>query len=349
MSTKKITLSALMVALAMILSYIEALIPFSFGIPGIKLGLANLVVLAALYLFGPVQALLISVVRIFLISITFGSMAALLYSLAGGLLSFAVMLILSKVKGFSVIGVSVAGGVSHNLGQLIVAALVVENMNLFFYFPVLILAGVITGLLIGLALGFGTNGFCVLMSALLGDIHLAYSGFRPVPFLLFFVCVFIQSAGEELADRWYLYQKLRRRYQAPWIAIFVNSAVFMAMHLFNPGISILPVIQIFIVGVVFSLFVYYYNGLWIARAFHAAWNFTQSIFFGLPNSGLVSAYSVFKLDAASATDGPFYSVNFGVEGSPGAVLILLAVGIVVFLKNRGKGEHTDIWAKNDQV
>ena len=151
MSTKKITLSALMVALAMILSYIEALIPFSFGIPGIKLGLANLVVLAALYIFGPVQALLISVVRIFLISITFGSMAALLYSLAGGLLSFAVMLILSKIKGFSVIGVSVAGGVSHNLGQLIVAALVVENMNLFFYFPVLILAGVITGLLIGIA------------------------------------------------------------------------------------------------------------------------------------------------------------------------------------------------------
>lgn len=151
MSTKKITLSALMVALAMILSYIEALIPFSFGIPGIKLGLANLVVLAALYLFGPVQALLISVVRIFLISITFGSMAALLYSLAGGLLSFLVMLILSKIKGFSVIGVSVAGGVSHNLGQLIVAALVVENMNLFFYFPVLILAGVITGLLIGIA------------------------------------------------------------------------------------------------------------------------------------------------------------------------------------------------------
>ena len=207
----------------------------------------------------------------------------------------------------------------------------------------------IRGLLIGFALGFGCNGFCILMSSLMGDIHFEYSGFGLVPFLVFFICVFIQSAGEELADRWYLYQKLRRRYQAPWIAIFVNSAVFMAMHLFNPGISILPVIQIFIVGVVFSLFVYYYNGLWIARAFHAAWNFTQSIFFGLPNSGLVSAYSVFKLDAASATDGPFYSVNFGVEGSPGAVLILLAVGIVVFLKNRGKGEHTDIWAKNDQV
>ena len=90
-------------------------------------------------------------VRIFLISITFGSMAALVYSLAGGILSFVVMLILSRIKGFSVIAVSVAGGVSHNIGQLIAAALVVENLNLLFYFPVLLAAGVITGLLIGIA------------------------------------------------------------------------------------------------------------------------------------------------------------------------------------------------------
>lgn len=150
MSTKKLARSALMVALAMILSYLEALIPFNFGIPGIKLGLANLVVLTALYLFGPAQAILISIVRILLVSITFGSLAALAYSLAGGLLSFCLMLLLSRIKGFSVMGVSVAGGVSHNLGQLIVAALVVENMNLFFYFPVLIIAGVITGLVIGI-------------------------------------------------------------------------------------------------------------------------------------------------------------------------------------------------------
>lgn len=202
----------------------------------------------------------------------------------------------------------------------------------------------ILGFLAGLALGFACNAFCILMSSLLGDIHLEYSGFKPLPFVIFFICVFIQSAAEELADRWYLYQKLRRRYKAPWIAIVVNSLVFMALHLLNPGISILPVIQIFLVGVVFSLFVYYYNGLWIAAAFHAAWNFTQSIFFGLPNSGIVSAYSVFRLDAASATDGPFYSVNFGVEGSPGAVVILAAVGVAVFLINRGKGEQTDIWA-----
>ena len=205
------------------------------------------------------------------------------------------------------------------------------------------------GLLIGLALGFGCNGFCILMSVLLGDIYLTYSGFKLVPFVLFFLCVFIQSAAEELADRWYLQQKLRRRYRAPWIAIFVNSLVFMAMHLANPGISPLALTQIFLVGVLFSLFVYYYNGLWIAMAFHAAWNFTQSIVFGLPNSGIVSAYSVFRLDAASATNGLFYNVNFGVEGSVAANIILLALCIFIFMKNREKGEHTDVWAEADQA
>ena len=205
----------------------------------------------------------------------------------------------------------------------------------------------IRGLLIGLALGFGCNGFCILMSALLGDIHLEYSGFKLLPFVLFFICVFIQSAAEELADRWYLYQKLRRRYKAPWVAIFVNALVFMALHLFNPGISILALLQIFAVGVVLSLFVYYYNGLWIAAAFHAAWNFSQSIFFGLPNSGIVSAYSVFRLEAASAKNGLFYNVNFGVEGSIGALAVLIAAGAAIFLKNRGKTEHTDIWAEKN--
>ena len=84
-------------------------------------------------------------------------------------------------------------------------------------------------------------------------------------------------------------------------------------------------------------------------AFHAAWNFSQSIVFGLPNSGIVSAYSVFKLDAASATNGLFYNVNFGVEGSVGSNLILLTLCIVVLLINRGKGEHTDIWAEADRA
>lgn len=121
------------------------------------------------------------------------------------------------------------------------------------------------------------------------------------------------------------------------------------MHLFNPGISFLAVVQLILVAVLFSLFVYYYNGLWIAMAFHAAWNFTQSIVFGLPNSGIVSAYSVFKLAAASATNGLFYNVNFGVEGSMGSNIILLALCIVLIVKNRGKAEHTDVWAEADQA
>lgn len=151
--TKKLTVSALLVALAMIFSYIEVLIPFNFGIPGIKLGLANLVVVVALYLLGTKQAFMISMVRIILVAFTFGSLAALLYSIAGGILSFAVMALCRKIKGLSVMGVSVAGGVSHNIGQIIVAVFVVENMNLLFYVPVLMIAGIVTGLLIGLVAG----------------------------------------------------------------------------------------------------------------------------------------------------------------------------------------------------
>lgn len=151
--TRKLTLSALLVALAMIFSYVEVLIPFNFGIPGVKLGLANLVVLVALYLLDTKQAFMISVVRIILVSFTFGSIAAMLYSLAGGLLSFVIMALLRKIKGFSIMGVSVAGGVGHNIGQILVAMAVVENMNLIFYLPVLMIAGVVTGLLIGFVSG----------------------------------------------------------------------------------------------------------------------------------------------------------------------------------------------------
>ncbi|MBQ2451750.1 MAG: Gx transporter family protein [Lachnospiraceae bacterium] len=146
---KRVAYSAILIALAMIFSYVEVLIPFHFGIPGIKLGLANLVVVMALYILKPAQTLVISIARIVLVSFLFGSMSSMLYSLAGGVLSFLVMLLLRKNKGFSVMGVSIAGGVSHNVGQLLVAAVVVENMSVFYYMPVLLVAGVVTGMLIG--------------------------------------------------------------------------------------------------------------------------------------------------------------------------------------------------------
>lgn len=148
--SKRVAYTAIMISLAMIFSYVEVLIPFHFGIPGIKLGLANLVVVIALYILKPTQALLISVARIVLVSFLFGSMSSMLYSLAGGILSFLVMLLLKKCRGFSMMGISIAGGVSHNIGQLLVAAMVVESMNIFYYMPVLLVAGVITGMLIGI-------------------------------------------------------------------------------------------------------------------------------------------------------------------------------------------------------
>lgn len=147
--TKRIAYSAMLVALAMIFSYVEILIPFSFGIPGIKLGLANLVVVVGLWIIPPMQVLGILIARIILVAFMFGNMSSLIYSLAGGLLSFCVMLLLKKCKGFSQIGISMAGGVSHNIGQLIVAALVVENLHVFYYAPILLIVGLVTGMLIG--------------------------------------------------------------------------------------------------------------------------------------------------------------------------------------------------------
>ena len=141
---------AMMIALAMIFSYVETMIPINFGIPGVKLGLANLVIVAAIYLFGGKQAFLISIVRIFLSGFMFGNLASIMYSLAGGLLSLAVMLLLKKTDKLSILAVSVMGGICLNIGQLIVAMLVVENLKLIFYVPVLLISGFLTGLLIGI-------------------------------------------------------------------------------------------------------------------------------------------------------------------------------------------------------
>ena len=137
-------------ALALIFSYVETLIPINFGIPGVKLGLANLVIVIALYKMKLTEVYLLSVVRVLLSGFIFGNYFSIIYSLAGGLLSLTVMALLKKSKGFSVMGISVAGGVFHNVGQLIVAMLVVETFSVGYYFPVLLVAGLITGLVIGI-------------------------------------------------------------------------------------------------------------------------------------------------------------------------------------------------------
>ena len=137
-------------ALALLFSYIESLIPFHIGIPGVKLGLANLIIVIALYKMNARQAFLLSVTRIVLAGFLFGNLFSILYSLAGGMLSLIVMILLKKQNGFSVMGVSVAGGVFHNVGQLVIAMLVTESLNLVYYVPVLMISGLITGIFIGI-------------------------------------------------------------------------------------------------------------------------------------------------------------------------------------------------------
>lgn len=146
---KKTAYMGMLVALAFIFSYIESLIPISVGIPGIKLGLANMVVIVTLYLMGAGPAFMLSLVRIVLTGFTFGNLAMMMYSLAGGMLSLLVMVVARKTKLFSITGVSVLGAVFHNIGQIIVAALVVENSSLFYYLPVLLVSGVVFGIIIG--------------------------------------------------------------------------------------------------------------------------------------------------------------------------------------------------------
>ena len=140
----------LLVALAMILSYVESLIPAFVAVPGVKVGLANIVVIFALYTLGPVEALTVSLLRVILSSFLFGSVLSLLYSLSGALLSLGGMIVMKKFKIFYTLVVSVTGGVLHNVGQILVACLVLETDVLLYYLPVLILSGVVTGAVIGI-------------------------------------------------------------------------------------------------------------------------------------------------------------------------------------------------------
>ena len=137
-------------ALALIFSYVESLIPFSIGIPGVKLGLANLIIVIALYKMPLSQVYLLCVVKVLLSGFLFGNYFSILYSLVGGLLSLSVMAVLKKTGEFSVAGISIAGGVFHNIGQLIVAMFVVETFQVVYYIPVLLIAGLLTGFLIGI-------------------------------------------------------------------------------------------------------------------------------------------------------------------------------------------------------
>lgn len=149
-TTKKSATAALLAALAIIFSYIEFLLPLSIAAPGIKLGIANLVIITALYKLGWRWALPVNVARVLVSSLLFGSFFSAMYSLAGAMLSFAVMALLIKTDKFSIAGVSMAGGVAHNAGQLAVACIVMQTSNVLYYYPVLLISGLATGIGIGI-------------------------------------------------------------------------------------------------------------------------------------------------------------------------------------------------------
>ena len=149
--SKKIALVGLCAATAIAAGYFERFIPISFGVPGIKLGLANVAVLFALYALDTRSAFGISLVRILVGGVAFGGVYGLLYSLAGGLLSFGGMAITKQTNRFSPIGVSMLGGVLHNWGQIAIAAFVVRNIGILRLSPILTLAGMAAGALTGLA------------------------------------------------------------------------------------------------------------------------------------------------------------------------------------------------------
>lgn len=152
MKASKVAQYGLLTALALVLSWLESLLP-PLGVPGVKLGLPNLAIVFALYRLGLGDACVISLARVVLVTLLFGNGAALAYSIAGAALSLALMGLLKRTGKFSSVGVSVAGGVAHNAGQILVAMALLETSRLAWYLPVLWVSGTVAGVLIGVVSG----------------------------------------------------------------------------------------------------------------------------------------------------------------------------------------------------
>lgn len=151
LDTKKaVTLSAL-IAVAMILSYVESLIPALVAVPGVKLGLSNIATVFTLYTLGWQYAICVSAVRVLLSALLFGNITSLIYSLSGAALALTVMILLKRIKLFTTVGVSVVGAVSHNIGQIIAVCFVMENAYIAYYIVPLLISGTVAGVVIGVA------------------------------------------------------------------------------------------------------------------------------------------------------------------------------------------------------
>ncbi len=149
MSTKKISELGVLLSVGLILSYLESLIPVAFPIPGIKLGLANIVTMYILYRYKAKEAILIMILRVLISGILFSGLTAIVFGILGGLLSITFMLLAKKTGFFSIMGLSMIGAVMHNAGQILAAFIIMENAAVIYYFPYLLISGIITGLIVG--------------------------------------------------------------------------------------------------------------------------------------------------------------------------------------------------------
>ena len=185
---------------------------------------------------------------------------------------------------------------------------------------------------LGVLIGFVMNGACILAAWLHGDLDFSVGTFYPVYLIVTFLCVTVQSGAEEILTRGYILGALRERYPV-WVAVAANALLFGALHLFNNGITVWSELSIILIGLGLSFAVICRGSLWMAIAIHTMWNFTQSILFGLPNSGIVSQGSFLHLEAAKGSF--FYDAVFGVEGAfPAIVVELLLIAGLWLLRNK---------------
>lgn len=184
---------------------------------------------------------------------------------------------------------------------------------------------------IGLAIGLGMNLIGFLVAMLNKDVSIQYRGENIFLVILMFIAVMIQCGAEEILYRLYIYQHVKRGYKKEILA-FSNAVTFSLLHLTNPGYSINSFLSIIIFGTFFSLFIYYFDSFWMAVMAHTAWNFSQSILLGLPNSGIKVGFSIFECDASVAKSSFWYDANFGIEGSFFTILMgLVAIGITILI------------------
>lgn len=148
--SKRVALLGILISIGLILGYIESLFILPIKIPGIKFGFSNIITIISFYMYGPIAAILVLVSRVLLSGLLFGNGISIIYSLSGAIFSYLAMLCIYKNSKVSIVGVSIVGGVTHNIGQLLIAMLAVENINILVYLPALIIAGVIAGLFVGI-------------------------------------------------------------------------------------------------------------------------------------------------------------------------------------------------------